>query len=330
MYSLLLASHWFLLRSLPFGDLGSSPVIFGEMVFLAMLFQCLFFFMVMGAEGMYGPLTDILHQADPQQIGVTIQYLPPGGSLPIALQHSDVWVNRFASVNAVIRELEHSGCSSGRLSALLAVVRHCSPEESLTTRPADLGPPESVPPPLPDVPTSSSPAAPAQRGPEAMGPGSALGAELAQLLLQPQVIEEATTSSPQLSPITDQDSDQLPPPSPNMLSQDEVAELRRLVVRIHVRREALRGIIPQDPEFQAISWLTTLRYVATAMGSFVPPPLPVPAGQVFADDLPGPHQVPASPAAGSVMASPSLVDSVDLALAADLERDLRELGEVED
>ena len=30
------------------------------------------------------------------------------------------------------------------------------------------------------------------------------------------------------------------------------------------------------------------------------------------------------------MPSPSLVDSTDLALAADLERDLRELGEVED
>ena len=107
-----------------------------------------------------------------------------------------------------------------------------------------------------------------------------------------------------------------------MLSQDE-AELRRLVVRIHVRCEALRGVIPQDPEFQAVSWLTTLRYVATAMGSFVPPSLPVPAGQVFEDDLPGPHQVPASPAAGSVLASPSLVDSVD-SLAADLERDLRD------
>ena len=178
-----------------------------------MLLWCLLSFVILDAEGMYGPLTDILNHAGPQQIGVTIQFIPPGGALPITLQHSDVWVDRFASVNAAIRELEHSGCSSGRLSALLAVVRHCSPEESLTRRPADLGPPESVPPPLPDVPTSSSSAAPAHGGPEMMGPGSARGAELAQLLLQPQVNEEDTTSSPQLSPITDQDSEQLPPPS---------------------------------------------------------------------------------------------------------------------
>ena len=111
-----------------------------------------------------------------------------------------------------------------------------------------------------------------------MGPGSALGAELAQLLLQPQVEETATTSSPQLSPITEPDSDQLPPPSPNMLSDAEVtvADLRSLVVRIHVRREAERGIVPSDPEFQAVSWLTTLRYTATTMGSLLPPPLPVP------------------------------------------------------
>ena len=145
----------------------------------------------------------------------------------------------------------------------------------------------------------------------------------------PTVDETATTSSPQLSPLTD-DTDQLPPPSPNMLSEEEVAELRRLVVRIHVRRESLRGVVPPDEEFQMLSWLTSLRYIATAMGTFVPPPLPVPAGLVDEADLPGPHQVPGSPPAGSIMPSPSLVDSTDLALAADLERDLRELGEVED
>ena len=115
-----------------------------------------------------------------------------------------------------------------------------------------------------------------------------------------------------------------------MLSEEEVAELRRLVVRIHVRRESVCGVIPPDEEFQMLSWLTSLRYIATAMGTFVPPPLPVPAGPVYEADLPGPHQVPGSPTAGSIMPSPSLVDSTDLALAADLERDLRELGEVED
>ena len=51
-----------------------------------------------------------------------------------------------------------------------------------------------------------------------------------------------------------------------MLSEEEVAELRRLVVRIHVRRESVCGVIPPDEEFQMLSWLTSLRDIATAMG----------------------------------------------------------------
>ena len=81
---------------------------------------------------MYGPLEDTLTHAGPHQLGITVQYIEPGGALPIALQHSDVWVDRLASVNQAVRDLEHSGCSSGRLCAILAVVRHCSPEDSLT------------------------------------------------------------------------------------------------------------------------------------------------------------------------------------------------------
>ena len=112
---------------------------------MTMLPWCLLSSLVLDAGAMYGPLTDILDQAGPQQVGVTIQYVEPGGALPIALQHSDVWVDRHGSVNTAIRALEHSGCASGRLCAWLAVVRHCSPEDSLTTRPPSLGPPESIP-----------------------------------------------------------------------------------------------------------------------------------------------------------------------------------------
>ena len=48
---------------------------------------------------MYGPLEDTLAHAGPHQLGITVHYLEPGGALPIAFQHSDIWVERSASVN---------------------------------------------------------------------------------------------------------------------------------------------------------------------------------------------------------------------------------------
>ena len=81
--------------------------------------------MVICAEGMYGPLTDILHQAG-QQIGVTIQYQPPGGSLLITLQHSDVWVNPLLSGSWNI-QVAVQGLSA-------SVVRHCSPVTAASHR----------------------------------------------------------------------------------------------------------------------------------------------------------------------------------------------------
>ena len=95
------------------------------------------------------------------------------------------------ALSQTIQLMEHSGCASSRLTALLAVVRDDPHQAPLTSRPPDLGP---LPDPVPGQPASSS-------GPTSSGLGSAaLSMQLSQLLLYPQVPEE---SSPTLSPLTD-------------------------------------------------------------------------------------------------------------------------------
>ena len=97
---------------------------------------------------MYAPLSEVDHQATPEQFCICLQYLPrQGGPLPAVLQHAEAFVLRRNSLMQTVRELEHTGCSSGRLVSLFAVVRRGPPQFSWTTRPPGLPP---LDPPLDD------------------------------------------------------------------------------------------------------------------------------------------------------------------------------------
>ena len=97
---------------------------------------------------MYAPLVEVDHQATPEQFCICVQYLPrQGGPLPAVLQHAEAFVLRGNSLMQTVRELEHIGCSSGRLISLFAVVQRGPPGFSRTTRPPGLPP---LDPPLDD------------------------------------------------------------------------------------------------------------------------------------------------------------------------------------
>ena len=209
------------------------------------------------------------------------------------------------ALSQTIQLMEHSGCASSRLTALLAVVRDDPHQAPLTSRPPDLGP---LPDPVPGQPASSS-------GPTSSGLGSAaLSMQLSQLLLYPQVPEE---SSPTLSPLTDAvPSDVLPPPSPTVLTSSEVAALRAIVSQVHLRLQSRRGVVAGDPNLWLLAWQTTLRHITSTLAVLQPPHGYAPLGSLQPGELPGPDGIPQSPA--STLPSPSLANSADLQQAEDL------------
>lgn len=96
---------------------------------------------------MYAPLVELDHGVAPDEYCICVQYLPRrGGPLPAVLQHAEAAVNRHGSLRDAICSLEHMGCSSGRLLAILAVVQRGPRRFSLTDRPHHLGPPDDDPP----------------------------------------------------------------------------------------------------------------------------------------------------------------------------------------
>ena len=99
--------------------------------------------LLVSCSSMYSPLPDIEQGAGPDEITIAIQYLPSQRPLPLALQHAEFFLPRAGTLARAIQQLEHTGCGSGRLSALFAVVRDGILERPLTTRPVGLGPPEA-------------------------------------------------------------------------------------------------------------------------------------------------------------------------------------------
>ena len=92
---------------------------------------------------MIAPLSEVTDHAADTELCVCVQYMPPwGGQLPIVEQHAEAFIQRGGRLLDAISRLEHSGCSSGRLLALLAVVQEGHPRDSITSRPTDLGPPD--------------------------------------------------------------------------------------------------------------------------------------------------------------------------------------------
>ena len=171
---------------------------------------------------MYAPLPDIQHGAPANEITVAIQYLHSHRPLPLPLQHAEFAIPRAVSLTRALQLLEHTGCGSGRLSALLAVIRDGIMERPLTVRPSELGPPEV----RHIEPDAYGPSQPAPAPGQASSLGSSLGSELANILLIPQAQgDAASSSSPALLPLTDDHSDLLPPPSPQVLLESEVSAL---------------------------------------------------------------------------------------------------------
>ena len=91
---------------------------------------------------MYGPLQNVDQTADDDAVLVNIQYLQGNMVIPVALQHADMTASLGLSLRSWIQQLEHTGCGSSRLAAILAVLRRCNPEECLTSRPLELGEPD--------------------------------------------------------------------------------------------------------------------------------------------------------------------------------------------
>ena len=278
---------------------------------------------------MYSPLPDIEQGAGPDEITVAVQYLPSQRPLPMALQHAEFFLPRAGSLARAIQLLEHTGCGSGRLSALLGVVRDGILERPLTTRPAGLGPPEAR---HVEVDAYDGPR-PVHPPGSATTLGTSFGTELAGIMMVPHTQgTAASSSSPAISHMTEDDSDALPPPHPHILLESEITALRALVSQIHMRLQTARGITENDEGVQMVAWFATLRNVAFAMGTLQRPSFPLPDGPLGPLDISGPHQVPPTPT--SVSMAPSLADTTDLAAAAaldeDLEQDLRDLDQVDD
>ena len=91
---------------------------------------------------MYGPLQHANQTTDDDAVLVNIQYLDGHMVVPVALQHADMTAGLSMSLRSWIQQLEHTGCRSNRLAAILAVLRRCNPEDSITSRPLDLGDPD--------------------------------------------------------------------------------------------------------------------------------------------------------------------------------------------
>ena len=287
-----------------------------------------FLLLLVSCSSMYSPLPDIEQGAGPDEITIAIQYLPSQRPLPLALQHAEFFLPRAGTLARAIQQLEHTGCGSGRLSALFAVVRDGILERPLTTRPAGLGPPEAR---HVDVDAYIGPRPQHPPG-AATSLGTAFGTELAGIMTVPHTQgTAASSSSAAISPLTEDDSDALPPPHPHILLESEITSLRALISQIHMRLQTARGITENDEGVQMVAWFATLRNVAFAMGTLQRPSLPLPVGPLGPQDISGPHQVPPTPT--SVSMAPSLADTTDLAAAVDLdqdlEQDLRDLDQVE-
>ena len=103
---------------------------------------CMWFFLsTLTCCAMHGPLQGAEVPNNPGTVLLNLQYLDDNMVVPIALQHAESEVPYSSSFPAVI-QLEHTGCFSNRLEAILAVVRRCRPTDSWTTRPSSLGGPD--------------------------------------------------------------------------------------------------------------------------------------------------------------------------------------------
>ena len=67
----------------------------------------------------------------------------------------------------------------------------------------------------------------------------------------------ASSSSPAISQLTEDDSDALPPPAPHILLETEITALRALIAQVHVRLQTARGITEADEGVQLSAWLAT-------------------------------------------------------------------------
>ena len=276
---------------------------------------------------MYGPLELASEPDHPDHVLINVQYLEEHTAVPIALQHAELSVPYSSSFPAVIQQLEHTGCSSHRLEAVLAVVRQCRPTDSLTTRPSALGDPEIS---HPDRPASSSQPSVIARVGAAPGadPLDDVGIPPPGALAAPAGSHGTqTSSSPALSPVTDHEG--LPPPSLSVLYEQEVADIRELVLRIHRRLDARRGGEHGDADFAAASWYSTLRQVSWVLHSLILPVMPSPAEMLLASDSTmALDSIPHDPST----AASEVPDTVDLSVVAlnvEMAADLRELGQVD-
>ena len=119
----------------------------------------------------------------------------------------------------------------------------------------------------------------------------------------------------------------LPLPSTLALLPEELEEMRTLALRIHRRLMQLRGYGDGDAAYHSVAWFSTLRQLALAINAWLAPLFPegeVPP-EVQADgwlNVPLHTLVAQSTAAQSTSASRSL--------NAEMARDLRDLGEIDD
>lgn len=92
---------------------------------------------------MYAPVAEVSDNADEGEFCIAVQYLHlQGGHLPAVLQHAEAYIDRFGTFLEAVTRLEHNGCASGRLRAILAVVQQGPPSSAWTPRPPHLGPPD--------------------------------------------------------------------------------------------------------------------------------------------------------------------------------------------
>ena len=139
---------------------------------------------------MIAPLPEVTDHATDTELCVGVQYMPPrgGGQLPIIVQHAETFIQRGGTVLDAVSRLEHSGCSSGRLLCLFAVVREGHPSNSITPRPTDLGPP--------DQPWDDSPPAAGRRNKSP----SSISVPVSQVLELPPSEEPDTDGSALIAP----------------------------------------------------------------------------------------------------------------------------------
>ena len=96
---------------------------------------------------MYAPVAEVTDNADEGEFCIAVQYLhPQGGHLPAVLQHAEAYVDRYGTFLEAVTRLEHTGCASGQLRAILAVVQQGPPSMAWTPRPPQLGPPDELDP----------------------------------------------------------------------------------------------------------------------------------------------------------------------------------------